>query len=106
MAKQRFSEIIKGETPVLVDFYTDWCGPCKMMAPILKDLKKRMGSTVQIIKINAEKNPAAAIHYQVKGVPSLLLFKKGYVLWRHSGVVQAVALEHIINQKLSEHSDL
>lgn len=106
MAKQRFSEIIKGETPVLVDFYTDWCGPCKMMAPILKDLKKRMGSTVQIIKINAEKNPAAAIHYQVKGVPSLLLFKKGYVLWRHSGVVQAGALEHIINQKLSEHSDL
>lgn len=97
-----FSEMIKGETPVLVDFYTDWCGPCKMMNPILKNLKKEMGDKLNIIKIDAEKNADAAIRYQVRGVPTLILFKGGRILWQQSGVVQLPQLKSIINQKLSE----
>lgn len=98
-----FSEIIKGETPVLVDFYADWCGPCKMMAPILKDLKKRLGDSIQIIKIDTEKNAAAAIRYQVRGVPTLILFKEGHILWQQAGVVQSAQLESIIKQKLADY---
>lgn len=97
--QQSFSELIKGDTPVLVDFYTDWCAPCKMMNPILKELKTKMGESVIIIKIDAEKNPAAAIKYQVRGVPSLLLFQQGHVLWQQSGVVQANQLQQIIESK-------
>lgn len=95
-----FNEIINGDKPVLVDFYADWCGPCKMMNPILKDLKKRMGDTINIIKVDAEKNADAAIKYNVRGVPTLILFKDGQILWQQSGVVQAKQLESIINQKV------
>lgn len=103
-AKQMtFNDIIKGDTPVLVDFYADWCGPCKMMGPILQDLKKRLGDNINIIKIDAEKNPQAAIKYQVRGVPTLILFKNGDILWQQSGVVQAPQLEQIINQKTSQY---
>jgi|SRR6056297_187865 len=98
-----FNDIIKGDTPVLVDFYADWCGPCKMMGPILQDLKKRLGDDINIIKIDAEKNPQAAIKYQVRGVPSLILFKNGQILWQQAGVVQAAQLEQIINQKTAEY---
>ncbi len=98
-----FNDIIKGETPVLVDFYADWCGPCKMMGPILQDLKKRLGENINIIKIDAEKNPQAAIKYQVRGVPTLILFKNGQILWQQSGVVRAPQLEQIINQKTAEY---
>ncbi len=103
--QQSFSEIIKGDTPVLVDFYADWCAPCKMMVPILKDLKKRMGDSIHIIKIDTEKNPDAAIRYQVRGIPTLILFSKGQILWQQSGVMQAGQLETIINQKLAEYAD-
>lgn len=95
-----FSDVIKGDTPVLVDFYADWCGPCKMMTPILKDLKKQMGDSINILKIDAEKNADAAIKYQVRGVPTLILFKQGRILWQQSGVVQASQLKQIIEQKL------
>jgi len=98
-----FNDIIKGETPVLVDFYADWCGPCKMMGPILQDLKKRLGENINIVKIDAEKNPQAAIKYQVRGVPTLILFKNGQILWQQSGVVRAPQLEQIINQKTAEY---
>ncbi|NGP77521.1 thioredoxin [Balneolaceae bacterium YR4-1] len=101
-APSSFSEVINADTPVLVDFYTDWCGPCKMMTPILKDLKKEMGSKINIIKVDAEKNADAAIKYQVRGVPTLILFKNGRILWQQSGVVQLPQLKSIINQKLSE----
>jgi thioredoxin 1 len=101
--KMTFNDIINGDTPVLVDFYADWCGPCKMMGPILKDLKKRLGDHINIIKIDAEKNPQAAIKYQVRGVPSLILFKNGQILWQQAGVVQAAQLEQIINQKTAEY---
>lgn len=97
-----FTEVINADTPVLVDFYTDWCGPCKMMTPILKDLKKEMGSKINIIKVDAEKNADAAIKYQVRGVPTLILFKNGRILWQQSGVVQLPQLKSIINQKLNE----
>jgi thioredoxin 1 len=98
---QSFSEIIKGDTPVLVDFYADWCGPCKMMNPILKKLKNRMGDRINIIKIDAEKNADAAIRYQVRGVPTLILFHKGRILWQQSGVVREQQLQSIIESKIS-----
>ncbi|MCC5924967.1 MAG: thioredoxin [Bacteroidetes bacterium] len=98
-----FSDLIKGDTPVLVDFYADWCMPCKMMSPILKELKSRMGDNIHIIKIDAEKNPAASIQYQIRGIPTLILFKNGHILWQQAGVVQASQLEAIINQKIEHY---
>lgn len=98
-----FSKIINSDTPVLVDFYADWCEPCKMMNPILKDLKKKMGDRINIIKVDAEKNADAAIKYNVRGVPTLILFKEGRILWQKSGVVQTHQLQSIINQKLQNN---
>jgi thioredoxin 1 len=103
---QRFSDLIKGDTPVLVDFYADWCGPCKMMEPILKELKSRMGDALNIIKIDTDRNPDAAIRYQVRGIPTLILFRKGHILWQQSGVVRTSQLEAIIQQKLKEYESL
>lgn len=104
--KVSFKDIIHGDKPVLVDFYADWCGPCKMMAPILQELKGRMGDNLMIIKIDTERNPDVAIHYQVRGIPTLILFKKGQILWQQAGVMAADQLEAIINQKLEEHAEL
>jgi thioredoxin 1 len=96
-----FSELIQLEKPVLVDFFATWCGPCKTMSPILSDLKKRMGDSINIIKIDVDKSPATAASYQVQGVPALLLFKAGKLLWQQSGVVPAAQLETIIKQYAS-----
>ena len=98
--EQTFSELIHGDQPVLADFYTNWCEPCKLMNPILKELKREMGDQLTIIKINAEKNATAAIRYQVRGVPTLILYKNGKVLWQKAGVVQAPQLQAVINKKL------
>lgn len=100
--KMTFPDLINSDKPVLVDFYADWCGPCKMMSPILKKLKNEMGDRLNIIKIDTEKNPDAAIKYQVRGVPTLILFHKGRILWQQSGVVQLHQLRQIINQNLEE----
>lgn len=85
----KFNELINNTKPVLVDFFATWCGPCKMLAPILEEVKKDMGDNVTIIKVDVDKNRnlMANPQYQVKGVPTLMLFKKGKMLWRQSGVV-------------------
>jgi len=93
-----FSEIINTEKPVLVDFFAEWCGPCKTMAPILKDVKKEVGDAVTIIKVDVNKSPQAAHAYQVQGVPTLILFKHGKPLWRQSGVVAKAGLVDIIKK--------
>lgn len=96
---QSFSDLINSDTPVLVDFSAEWCGPCKMMAPILKQVAGTMGDKVKIIKVDVDKNPQAAQAYQIQGVPTLILFKGGATLWRQSGVVQANDLVKIISQQ-------
>lgn len=95
--KSSFSEIIKGGTITLVDFYADWCGPCKVLAPILKDTKETLGEKIKIVKIDVDKNQPLATQYQVRGVPTLILFKDGKQLWRQSGVLQKDDLVKIIN---------
>ena len=97
--KSSFSDIIKDEKPVLVDFYADWCGPCKTLAPILKDVKAELGEGVKIVKIDVDKNQELAGKYQVRGVPTMILFKNGQQLWRQSGVLQKGEIIQVINSK-------
>ena len=84
---QSFSEIINSNTPTLVDFYADWCGPCKTMAPILEDLKQKIGDSAKVIKIDVDKNQKVSAKYKIQSIPTLLLFKEGKIIWRQSGVV-------------------
>lgn len=93
-----FNEIINSKTPVLVDFFANWCGPCKMLAPILKQVKAELGDSVKIVKIDVDKNQPLAAKYQVKGVPTMLLFKDGKQLWRQSGVLQKHEIINIISK--------
>lgn len=93
MASTSFAKIIESEQPVLVDFSAEWCGPCKMMHPILQDLKKRLGDKVKIVKIDIDKNPNLAQQYQVQGVPTLMIFKDSKLVWRESGVRPVHELE-------------
>ena len=95
---EKFSDLIQSETPLLVDFSAEWCGPCKMMAPILKQVSSALGDQVRIIKVDVDKNPQAAQAYRIQGVPTLILFQGGKQLWRQSGVVQTNDLIRVIQQ--------
>ena len=94
-----FQDIINSETPVLVDFFATWCGPCQMLAPILKEVKDSLEDQISIIKIDVDKNEQLAAQYQVRGVPTMMLFKKGKQLWRQSGVLSKEQIIQIIQEK-------
>ena len=99
--KETLNDIINGDKPVLIDFFAEWCGPCKMMKPNLEDLRKLMGDRIRIIKIDIDRNQAIASSLNISGVPTLMLYQKGKMLWRQSGVVDARQLQLIISQKAS-----
>jgi len=93
-----FFDRIQGEKPVLVDFFATWCGPCQMMQPVLKEVAGQVGEQAAILKVDVDKNPALAQQFQIQGVPTLILFKKGKIVWRQSGVVPAHQLTSVIKQ--------
>tara|TARA_R110002020_G_scaffold90325_2_gene219866 strand:+ start:88 stop:399 length:312 start_codon:yes stop_codon:yes gene_type:complete len=95
-----FQELIDGDQAVLVDFFATWCGPCKMMQPILEDTAKQLGDKVKILKVDIDKNQLAASKFQVRGVPTLILFQKGKILWRESGVVPVHQLVNTLNSNI------
>jgi|SRR4051812_6725349 thioredoxin 1 len=94
----KFNELINGQTPVLVDFFAEWCGPCKTMAPILSQVSQQLKGKAKIIKVDVDKNPEAAGKYRILSVPTLMLFQNGEMKWKQSGVVQQQDLLNVINQ--------
>ena len=98
-----FAEIIQSDKPVLVDFFATWCGPCKMMPPILKQVKDKLGDAVTILKVDVDKNPHTAQQFAVQSVPTLIVFQKGQVKWRQAGVVQAGQLQQVLQPLVQSH---
>mgnify|MGYP001319221145 FL=1 len=96
-----FQELIKGEVPVLVDFHADWCAPCKIMNPILKSIKKKFGDQLKIIKINVDNNQQVSNKFQVKGIPTFILFKNSEILWKQSGVINESSFTEILKTKIN-----
>ena len=93
----KFQDIIAGDTPVLVDFFAEWCGPCKMMKPVLEELKKKMGNKIIILKIDIDKNISLSSEYRIQLVPTLVLWKQGEIIWRQSGALSLNELEQILS---------
>jgi thioredoxin 1 len=98
--KPTFSEVINADMPTLVDFSAEWCGPCKALAPVLKEVANQVKGKARIIKIDIDRNPAAAAHYQVQAVPTLILFKSGKIVWRASGLMPAHQLKEVIERHI------
>ena len=98
--KSSFKKILKSETPVLIDFYADWCGPCKVLAPILKEVKDALGDRIKIVKIDVDKNQSLANKFQVRGVPTMILFNNEQQVWRQSGVLAKEEIINIINSSI------
>ena len=96
-----FNDLINGEQAVLVDFFAEWCGPCKTMAPILKQTVSMIDGKAKILKVDVDKNPSVAQKYNVRGVPTMILFHKGQIKWRQSGVVPAQQLAAIIKENVN-----
>ena len=101
MSKPTFKELINGEKPVLVDFFATWCGPCKAMHPILKEVSKKVGDSATIIKVDVDKNPKIAERLQVRGVPTFVVYKKGEIVWRQSGMQSAYQLQKVLEENAS-----
>lgn len=98
--KSKFGDLITGEIPVLVDLFATWCGPCKMLEPAVKQVAQKMEGEIKVIKIDIDKNPHVASAYQVQGVPTLILFHKGKILWRTSGVLPAHEIERSVKEAI------
>ncbi len=97
----RFLNIINSDTPVLVDFYADWCGPCKQMSPVLKEVKSELKENVRIIKVDVDKNPFIASKYQIRSVPTVIVFKNGEPQWKGVGVTPAIELKSVLRQHIN-----
>lgn len=98
--RSSFTDIIQSEQPVLIDFFAEWCGPCKTLAPILKQFAGNYAEKVRVIKVDVDKNPSVAAQYQIQGVPTMILFKQGKPVWRQSGVVPLSMLMQEINKHI------
>jgi thioredoxin 1 len=98
--KETFRDVINGEKPVLVDFFADWCGPCKAMKPVLQELHQAMGDKVRIIKLDVDRNPDTASAFGIRGIPTLILFSKGKMVWRQSGMMSTAQLQQVINANI------
>jgi thioredoxin 1 len=99
----KFNEIIKGEKPVLIDFYADWCQPCKMMPPILKEVKSKLGDSIRILKVDVDKNQVIAQKWMIQSIPTVMIFKRGEMKFRQAGVLPANQLIAELQKQLLEN---